>query len=302
MNSFRPRLPDNFEPLIKGLKRVPFEQLEAFLASKNGEEKVLKLLIFSDVHGILVDRKAYDCMLSVIDNNHFDEIVDNGDMLDLPYLSRHTKKLNPEHECLKDYSEIKEIEFVKNELYKPLTEVAGGAKIVKRDGNHDERITRPQSLSKDQLERLYELHIKYDSTKLDKMLSLDELGIEYDDSVRRDYFGMFHIVHGLSLAKNAPSKNIGEYFGSGTSGHTHRLGIRHIKTQKGPMSWAESGCLRLLDSVEYLPTGKIADWAHGFVTATFDLSEDQPKLFLKNHPIVDGVCEFNGKIYSYKDL
>lgn len=301
---FRPELPKELKGHVKSLRKIDPSKIKKFIEQETEprNKQVFKLLVFSDLHGVLVDRKAFDCMLSVISDNQFDEIVDNGDTLDLPYLSRHVKKLNPDHKVLLNYSEIDEIEFVKRELYKPLREVSGNAKIIHRDGNHDERITNPSSFNKDQLERLYDLHSKYDSTKIETMLDLKNVGIEYDGTKERNYFNIFSIVHGLSLAKNAPVKNIYEYFSSGTSGHTHRLSLRHIKTKRGLMSWAESGCMRLLDSVEYLPTGKIADWAQGFVTATFDLSEESPKLFLKNHPINNGICEFNGKIYSYKDF
>ena len=304
-SKFRPRLPEYLDGYIKPLKKIKPERLISFIERESlppEKRKKLSILILSDLHGILVDRKAFDCLLSVIQGNQFDEIVSNGDALDLPYLSRHVKKLNTEHTVFDGYTEIGEIEFVKNELYAPLVEVANGAKIVHRDGNHDERITMPSSFNKDQLERLYTLHKHYKSTEIEVMLGLEELGIEYDGSKERNYFDMFSIVHGLKLSANAATMNIKLRFGSGTTGHTHRLGERHFNTPKGVFSWVESGCLRLLDKVEYLPTGITADWAHGFATATFDLSEEKPQMFLNNHIIKDGKCNFNGRIHSYKDF
>jgi hypothetical protein len=256
-----------------------------------------KTVIFaSDFHGLLVDHKALSCLISVLKNNKIDELVLNGDVLDLPYLSRHDKRLY-ERGLFKGYSEIKEIEFVKESILKPLRK-ATKADIIYRLGNHDERITNPLRLTKEQLERLAIVHDEYGTTKLDKMLDLKSIGIEYDPKEVRNYYRIFDCVHGLSLSKNAPLKNIYEYMGSGTSGHSHRLNSNYINNKHNAYCWLESGCFRTTENVEYLPTGKIADWVNGFVGVTFDLSGRSPLFFAKTHSIIEGTVEFNGKIYK----
>lgn len=235
-------------------------------------------------------------MLSIVNNNKIDEIVLNGDVLDLPYLSRHTKKLF-EVGIMKRYSEVSEIEFVKKYILGELRK-ATKAKIVYRLGNHEERITAPYSLTKEQLERLNIVYDEYNTTDLDKMLELRSMGIEYDPTPVRTYYGVFDCVHGLSLAKSAPAKNIQEYMSSGTSGHSHRLNSTYITNKKSSYCWLESGCMRTRDAVEYLPTAKVADWANGFVQVVFDLSGRKPLFYAKTHPIIEGKCEFNGVIYK----
>lgn len=257
-----------------------------------------KILSISDFHGLLVDKSALAALLNVIKSNKdIDEIVLNGDILDLPYLSRHHKRLY-EKGVMKGYSEIKEIEFVKDAILKPLRK-ATKANIVYRLGNHEERITNPFTLTKEQLERLSIVHEEYNTTRLNKMLDLDAIGIEYDPKPIRNYYGIFDVVHGLSLAKNAPIKNIHEYMGSGTSGHSHRLNSSYITNKNSSYCWLESGCMRLTTEVEYLATAKVADWVNGFVSVTFDLSNKrQPLFFAETHSIIHGKTKYNGRIYS----
>ena len=304
MNEVRPRLPYYFENYTHRLKNLSETDLKRLFGQQ--EKDFFKILVFSDVHGILVDKKVFHCLLSIIKRNYFDEIVDNGDTIDLPYISRHTRQIrrfNDKSDLLRNYSEINEIEFTKRNILRPLREAADDSiKIIKRDGNHDERITKPGSFNKDQLERLAELYQAYETTRLDEILSLKEIGIEYDPTPERNYFNAFSVVHGLSLSKNAPIKNIGEYLCSGTSGHTHRLNSTYSTRRGRYLTWLESGCIRLKDEVEYIPTAKIPDWQNGFITATFDLREERPIIYAETHAIDKGECYFNGNIYSWKDV
>lgn len=261
-------------------------------------KKRYKVIFASDFHGKLVCKPSLQCLLNLLkDNKDIDEVVLNGDILDFPYLSRHHKKLYKKGP-FRNYSEIDEIEFVKNEILAPLKK-STKAKIVFRLGNHEERVTQPLTLTQDQLERLAVVHEEYGTTKLDKMLCLSEIGIEYDPKPVRNYFHVFDAVHGLSLAKSAGRNNIYEYMGSGTSGHSHRLGVTYINNKHSSYCWIESGCMRIKEAVEYLPTAKIADWSNGFVEVTFDLTNPrQPLFFASPHAIVNGKCEYGGKIYS----
>lgn len=261
------------------------------IQSKN--KGLYKLLILSDLHGVFIDHKAWQVVLEVIKNNKFDEIVLNGDIIDFPFISKHDKKLFliP---VLQNYSEALEIEFTKKVILKPLREAAPDTKIVFRLGNHEERLTEGKYTVA--AERLAKLFKHYNSSELDQMLELDSLDIEYDPSEVRNYFDKFDVVHGLSLAKTAPRNNINMYMGSGTSGHSHRLNSTYVRNKKHPYIWVESGCLRIVDNVEYLNTAMVADWMQGFVTVVFDTESDY--FYTKTHPIVNGSCEFNGVIYK----
>lgn len=252
-----------------------------------------KLLVLSDIHGIFVDTKAWEAVLSVINNNHFDEIVLNGDIMDFPLISKYDAKLFS-IPLMKNYSEILEVEFTKQYILLPLRTLAPNSKIVYRLGNHEERLTEGKySGSADRIAKLFK---HYNTSELNQMLELDKLDIEYDPTNSRNYFNVFDVVHGLSLSKNAPEKNIYEYMGSGTSGHSHRLNSTYIKNKSSNYVWVESGCLRTIEDVEYIPTGKTVDWMQGFVTVDFDV--DNGYFYSKTHPIVNGTCEYNGVIYK----
>ncbi len=231
--------------------------------------------------------------------NKPDEINILGDLLDLPYLSAHARKLFP-CEQFRGYTEVGEIEFVKKYILAPLRAAAGqSVKITYQEGNHCERITKPRALGKEQGERLNELFKTYDTTDLGKMLDFAKFNIHWHKQSVKEYFGIYKTTHGLSLSKNASEKNIREYMSSGATGHTHRGNSHLINTLAGEFQWNETYCMRLKDEVEYLPTGKVADWHNGFVDVVFDLRGKKPYFFASGNIILNGKAKFNGKIYEH---
>ena len=159
-----------------------------------------------------MDTKAVSTFIRVCEATQPDEIIINGDGLDFPYISNHTRFLY-EDGYLSDYTEVGEIEYFKEQFLKPLSIVVSeDTRIVYRLGNHEERITKPKRFNKDQLERIAILNKHYKATELEYMLELDAYGVEYDPTPKTKRFGIYSIVHGLSLAKNASEKNIFEYW------------------------------------------------------------------------------------------
>ena len=207
------------------------------------DKQLYKVLIFSDCHGWLADLSALRCINKVLQHNKFDEVIINGDVTDMPYISKHSQKLYQEG-ILKGYTEVGEIEYTKEQILKPLR-LSTDAKIRVRLGNHDERITNPYNLGDKQLARLAVLYKNYNSTKYNEMLGLKETdGFIYDESDVYNLFNIFDVTHGLSLNKTAAEKNIYEYMGSGSTGHTHRLNSKYLTNRKNPYVWLESGCTR----------------------------------------------------------
>lgn len=265
-----------------------------FKATKVRSKKdTYTLMIASDFHSIFVDHKALKALTNVLKDNEFDEVCLNGDILDFPKLSRYDSILF-EQPLLKNYSEVGEIEFTKTAILKKIDAVVSANTIKRyRLGNHEERLTEGKNRAA--AERIAVLFKHYNSSSLDDMLELKKTGWIYDPSAVTNYFDMFDVVHGVSLAKSASRNNIFSFMSSGSSGDTHRLNSTYIRTKKGNFMWCESGCLRTLEDVEYIPTGRIVDWMQGFVTVTFDLKNGT--FFAKTHPIINGSCEYNGKIY-----
>lgn len=261
------------------------------------DNKLYKVLIFSDPHGWLADLTALRCINKILQSEHFDEVCINGDIVDMPYISRHTSRLY-EDGILSGYSEVQEISYTKEQILNPLR-LSFDGKIRVRLGNHDERITNPMNFTQSQMAKLAVLFKHYNTSDFDSMLGITEAdNYIYDTSTVHTYFDMFDVVHGLSLNKNAAEKNIMEYMGSGTSAHTHRLNSKYLTNRKKPYVWFESGCTRVKEEVEYLPTGKIADWQQGFVTVVFHKDGDNVRFY--GHPtlILDGRCYYNGIIYD----
>lgn len=274
--------------------------IEDVLKKKRGEKrKLYRILVLSDIHGFFLDLKVRDCILKILKDHDFDEIINNGDCLDMPYISSHSVNIRlNEANIFRDYTETKEIDYTRDQYFKALRDAANKKTLISmRIGNHENRITDPKGLGKEQLLRLQVLQNSFGTIKLDEMLGLKDLNIEYDPTPVRTYFNCFDVVHGLSLSLNAPIMNIREFQSSGTSGHSHRLGSYYVRNRNRNNVWLESGCLRTIDAVEYLPTAKISNWANGFVDVTFDLTEDNPLIFAKTTAIHEGKCSFNGFIY-----
>ena len=283
--------------MAKSRPRLSDTDYEVYKQKKITDSKVYRVLFASDYHGWLVDLKAARVVNKILQHNKFDEVCLNGDTVDLCYLSAHNKRLYGEG-ILKGYTEVGELEYTRDQILAPIRQ-STKAKIKFRLGNHCNRIVTPNLLGKSQLANLAVVHKHFNTTELDQMLSLKEMDIDYDPTPSCNYFGIFECVHGLSLAKTASEKNIMAYMGSGTSGHTHRLSNHYITNKKGDHAWFQSGCLRIREEVEYLPTGIIADWALGCVVVTFyEESPGKYMFFGETIPIVNYKAQYNGVIYD----
>lgn len=276
--------------------RLTETEYNQFSLKKLHDKKLYKLLIFSDPHGWLADQSVLRCINKVLQGNKFDEVMIAGDLVDLPFVSRHEKKLYDEG-ILSGYSEIKEAEYTREQILAPLRH-STDALIRFIPGNHDERIIKPHLCSTSQLARLHVLHKHYQSTEIEDILGFKEYGITWDKKDSYNYFNMFEVVHGLSLAKNAPEKNVIEYMSSGASGHTHRLQNKYITNKKGPYVWFETGCTRVRTEVEYFPTGKIPDWQNGLVTVSFYKEGNDYFFHGECHAVINGATIYNGIIYK----
>ncbi len=257
-----------------------------------------RIMVSSDHHGWLLDADAWEAHLKVVEDNPIDEYLLLGDVIDFPWIGRHgkaLKRLNDKADCFRNYSEVGEVEYTKEHILKPLR-AATNAKITLMWGNHCERVVSPGNFSRDQLARLTELHLAYNTTKLEEMLELEKIGIELHSAPVKTYFNKWNAVHGLTVSPTAATKNIIEFDGSGVSGHTHRLNSNFVTRRGRTLHWTESGTMRLIEEVEYFPTGKIPNWAQGYVSCIFN--KDRSTFFADTHLIYDGETAFNGKIYS----
>lgn len=253
-----------------------------------------RIAIISDLHSIFLDEKAFDVFLQVYQENEFDRLVVNGDLLDFPTISEHAQKIEAFNPAILDSYKLQdEIDFAVENILQPLHRNRPRTPILLRLGNHEERFIRPNRANARALGEILDAGRRRGSDRLEDLLRL------HDFNARLSYNGVdrihgFSFIHGISTAPGAPQANLRKY-GSGTSGHSHR-GNSFIETYYGGVrGWWESFSLRTTQDVEYLPRGSIANWQQGFLTLSIRKSG---LFFAQSHPIINYRCLFDGQLYA----
>ena len=215
-------------------------------------------------------------------------------MADFSQLSTHEKKIaGLKNDFLDEFSLEEEIFTIQNEILAPLRQAVGKkTKIKLRLGNHDIRWMRIAESNLKALGEMLKSMRANRSLELEDVLKLDKFGIQMSYRPVDVLYDQFTLTHGVKTNKMVAKQNLLRY-GSGTSGHTHRMGtwteVMHGKLQ----SWNESGCLRMIDNVEYLPIGDRPHWCHGFLELTINAE----RFFCSPHIIVKGQTDFHGQIF-----
>jgi hypothetical protein len=83
-----------------------------------------------------------------------------------------------------------------------------------------------------------------------------------------------------------------KYGKSGSSGHTHRLGVVWHRDSNGSHTWVETGCTCLLDA-EYCVD---PDWNAGCIFLTFD--KETGAVAAEPVFVFNGLGVFRGKTYG----
>lgn len=129
--------------------------------------------------------------------------------------------------------------------------------------------------------------------KIEKLLELERFKIEFKETFT--YKGVL-FKHGDVIRKFSSYSAKGEFEKegmSGSSGHTHRLGMYFHRVRGGEYVWVETGCGCLLDP-EYIKG--ISNWQNGFAMFTF---EEEGKYFYPQViPVVHHKFMFGDKMYS----
>ncbi len=192
----------------RGRKKLPVKR-------KNVERH----MIISDLHSTFMDEKAFKVFLAVYKDNQFDRLWMNGDTMDFPMISEHKQKIeafNPH--IIKEYSLDEEIEFVKENILKPLHEAQKKTPITLRIGNHCARFIRPNKANANAIAEILSASRLRNCTRLEDMLCLKDYNAHLSYNGVDMIADQFALVHGERLGENAAKKNL-ELFGSGSSGH-----------------------------------------------------------------------------------
>jgi len=262
---------------------------------------VKTVVVLSDCHGKFVDPFARDVLLDVVRMVQPDGIVANGDMVDFPSVGRFTEIPGAGNLSLQD-----ELDFTREEIFRPLTEACPDAYRLYVMGNHEQRLVRYLA---DTAKELADLRC----LRWDRLLEIDEMGWELvfggnwlaprqgdrTKNVQRTWkvlHGCFVVTHGASIAKNAMDTELQRYGMSGTSGHTHRPGLWTMPTLAGKhLSWTSTGMLASFAVGKDYMAKTPSAWTMGFAVFTIDTVSE----VVIPHPIhiSEDFAEFAGKIY-----
>ncbi len=234
-------------------------------AASLGEHGYL-LLSISDTHSQFLDPFVWLSFLASIRDLKPDGVLFNGDILDMPEISRHPKVpgwTTP----LQD-----ELDF-KREMFRQVRKIAGHkGDLFDTAGNHDtDRLAMYLTQVSQALSGLRDLRI-------DKLMGLDEFGVQLfhggtiasprgTEDAKPGFlmFDAYRIHHGSRLGLNPAADELRSAGRSGQSGHVHRAGIAFgtTETTEG-MSWMSTpmGCRH--EAGRSYVKGVNTGWQRGF--------------------------------------
>jgi predicted phosphodiesterase len=205
--------------------------------------------VSSDEHAPFHDPKAIALACDVLKDWKPDVHIFAGDQIDFYNISRFEK--NP----ARKFNIQDEIDQTQEEVFAPVRRALPRKRIVKVDGNHDNRLLkflwqRPE---------LFGLRV----LQMENLLDLDKFGFDY--APRRVRFGnLLEVAHGDRVSKWPAASAKAElekrrYAISTITGHVHRAGRFETRVLDGWVVGQENPCLCEL-SPEYMPD---PDWQQG---------------------------------------
>jgi hypothetical protein len=197
----------------------------------------------SDSHGNFIDPMVRRAWLDTLKIIKPDGIIFDGDILDFPEVSRHTKM--PGDGSLKLQEEI---DYVREEIFRPSIAASPKSWRTYHVGNHEQRLVRYLADTAKELADLRCLRwdnlLELGPLQLEMVFGGNWLAPRQKDRTKnvkdtfKVYYDCFAVTHGKSCAKNAMEKELERYQFSGCSGHTHRPGVWTMPTLANPcLSW-----------------------------------------------------------------
>lgn len=210
------------------------------------------VLVLNDIHIPYHNREALILALRYGHEHKVNAIILNGDVTDCYQISRFSKK--PTAPSLKT-----ELDTTR-QILQAIRDKFPNAKIIWKDGNHDERL---ELYIRNQAPALYDLD---ERPTMRTLLGLDKLRIDYVTDKRIIKVGKLNVIHGHEILSGAGAVNLARTVRLKANanvmfGHFHKTqedistNIEHETTG----SWAV-GCLCDL-SPDYMP---INGWNLGF--------------------------------------
>lgn len=222
-------------------------------------------LIYSDSHFPHHDAGVLQVVASVAEELQPDFLIHGGDLLDCYSLSRYDK--NPGR-----------VETLQTEIDQARAHLAymrllcPKSRFVLLEGNHEDRLRRVLWNLEGPAAALNKLTSFQKSMTWPALLGLDEMNIEWvatNEQAKRRFLPKWITKHGEVVRQQSAYTARAEherYGVSGSSGHTHRLGLFFSRDHNGSHAWAETGCTCKLE-VEFVAD---PNWQQGFLVVSFD--------------------------------
>jgi hypothetical protein len=240
------------------------------------------------------DRKGIDAVIKLAREWQPEVVVLLGDMLDLAQWS--LKYPRPP-----EYRQTTGATI--NELYYDLCrirEACPNSEIVWLEGNHEARIQKALTEILPESVHLAPAGETQPALCIERLLHLEDLGIEYIKPFPADYWlwGCIQITHGEGHGKGVTTKLAKTKSYSMVKGHGHglELSCSRVETPKGSknITVMQPGCLCRIDGT--VPgVSPRPDWQHGVGFGILD-KEGQEHLWAA--PIHEGRLYFEGKVYQ----
>lgn len=207
-----------------------------------------KTAVLSDIHIGVHDKQALVGALSWLKKERIENLVLNGDIIDSSAISRHPKSPNtPKY--------LYELELTKKFLTSLRIDFPD-VRIVFKEGNHDDRLSRYIQQTATELDGIVSLPL---------LLELENKGIEFVETTQIMKVNEVHVIHGHELrvsgGVNPARALLLKSFESTIMGHVHRTSFSSGKSLSGKFirTWT-TGCLCKL-SQSYMP---YSSSNHGF--------------------------------------
>lgn len=239
-------------------------------------KSIKKVLLIGDLHSPFHDKKAIQAAFHDGKKSKVDAVFINGDLIDFHVLSFHEK--DPDRRI-----PLSEELDITRQLLANMRKVFSGVPIYFIPGNHERRMERYLANKAADL-------LGVEEFRLDVLLRLGEIGIEYIPYRSKVYFGKLLVDHGdrmigtggVNPARNARLK----YKRSVVVNHFHKLTVDSGKIYDGEVltCWS-NGCLCELEP-GYM---EINEHVHGLCYV--DILDDKGNFSVTQKQII------NGKVY-----
>lgn len=251
----------------KGVLDVPVRPLAVEIpkAIPQSESKTITAVLYGDTHFPFADPRALEIVGQVVSLIKPNMIIHMGDLLDCYPLSRFDKNPNRLY-TLQDEINMGRAHLAQMRMRAP------SAKFIFLEGNHCDRLRRTMWNTEGPQAALMQLTDVQEALTWPRLLGLEELGIEffaYDQQTKQRFLPKWLLKHGTVVRQYSGYTARGEmekYNCSGSSGHTHRLGVYFRRDYNGNHCWTETGCTCLL-TPEYMDD---PNWQQGCVVVTFE--------------------------------